>query len=190
MGDARTGPHHGVHRVTRLNLGCGAFYADGWCNIDVARIPAAGINPDVVADIGNLPCADGTIDAVYAGHVIEHVPLDRFDAAMAEIRRVLNPDGGTAWFVCPDVYRAIDQYRAGQCEWSIVDACLEGPDDGIAAADAWDGAYHRWNCHAARLLALVRNTFPQATTVEIGDLPAWLPVVARVGWQCAVTVAA
>jgi 2-polyprenyl-3-methyl-5-hydroxy-6-metoxy-1,4-benzoquinol methylase len=46
---------------------------------------------DVRLDLTRLPFADATFDAVICNHVLEHVPDDK--AAMAELRRVLAPDG-------------------------------------------------------------------------------------------------
>ena len=42
-------------------------------------------------DVMNLPFADSTFDAIICNHVLEHVSSDR--AAMAEILRILKPDG-------------------------------------------------------------------------------------------------
>lgn len=44
-----------------------------------------------VADAQTIPCADGVCDAVFANHMLYHVP-DR-PRALAEIRRVLKPGG-------------------------------------------------------------------------------------------------
>jgi SAM-dependent methyltransferase len=185
--------------VTRLNVGCGTHYAKGWTNLDVHRDPAAGINPDVVASITDLS-AWGThsVASVYAGHVAEHLSIhdnhcwgpgesgSTFDQAMAEVRRVLAPNGSVC-FVCPDVKRALQWWKEGRADWALVDACLEGPDDGIDPASAWDGCFHAWNASEERLLGLVRRTFPNARAVPMDspELAAW-PVVSRAGWQCAV----
>lgn len=183
-----------------LNVGCGPHYAKGWVNVDVVARPEADINPDVVASIINLPYEAHTVHRLYAGHTLEHLSLQNgvdngssspaylstFDAAMLEVRRVLAPDGVAA-FVCPDVYRALDWWKKGNAGWDLVDACLEGPDGGIAGADAWDGCFHAWNCHEQRLVELVRRWFPEATPVPM-DSAALVPfpVVSRVEWQCAV----
>lgn len=46
---------------------------------------------DLRLDITRLPFADGTFDAVFCSHVLEHIPDDR--AAMRELRRVMSPRG-------------------------------------------------------------------------------------------------
>lgn len=48
-------------------------------------------NVDHQVDLTDLPFADGSFDAVYASHVLEHIGDDR--KAISEIRRVLRPGG-------------------------------------------------------------------------------------------------
>ena len=58
-----------------LNLGCGSHVAPSpWVNVDCSY-GTAGFPcfPDVLCDIRTLPWQDGEVDAVYAGHVLEHL---------------------------------------------------------------------------------------------------------------------
>lgn len=179
----------------KVNVGCGNHYANGWTNLDVVKIPDAGINPDVVGSIEDLPFGDGEVDFLYAGHCLEHLRIypdangtTQFDRGLREIARVLGPDGH-AGFICPDVYRAIQWWKEGRAEWNLVDACLEGPDAGIDPETAWDGCFHQWNCHEQRLLELVQRTFPEAIAVPMSS--SFLdpfPLVSRVTWQCAIVI--
>lgn len=52
---------------------------------------SAGMRPDVVADVRALPLADASVDAVLAMHMLYH--LSRPPAGIAELARVLRPDG-------------------------------------------------------------------------------------------------
>lgn len=180
-----------------LNVGCGPHRAvDPWINFDIVDKPDAGIEPDYIAHLHALPVDDGSVFRLYAGHTIEHLSIhdgeppsyaSTFTFSMLEVKRVLDPEKGVAAFVCPDVYRAIQWYRDGRCDFELVDACLEGPDAGIDPASAWDGCFHAWNCHEARLLALVKQTFPNAIAVPLeSSFLDGFPIVSRVGWQCAV----
>lgn len=181
----------------KLNVGAGPHLAPApWINVDLHVDETAGITPDVLANlVDGLPFDDGTVTRLYAGHCVEHISiLPRadgeipFDLAMREIKRLLAPDGVAA-FVCPDVYRAVNWYREGRAPFSLVDACLEGPDDGIDPTSAWDGCFHSWNCHEARLEAWVRRTFPEAHAINLTDTRLHdFPLVSDVGWQCAVLV--
>jgi ubiquinone/menaquinone biosynthesis C-methylase UbiE len=61
--------------------------------------------PNVKFELGGaeaIPASDGSFDAVFMFKSLHHVPLDKMDQAMAEIRRVLRP-GGLA-YVSEPVY--------------------------------------------------------------------------------------
>jgi SAM-dependent methyltransferase len=82
------------------------------------RVPGAAL---LLADVTDLPLADGSVSAVVSANVLEHVPDDV--EALAEVRRVLAP-GGRAAFVVPagpglyDYYdsflRHARRYRRGE----------------------------------------------------------------------------
>ena len=46
------------------------------------------LNPDLVADIKNLPCEDNAYDAVAVFEVLEHLPYEDFEKCLSEINRV------------------------------------------------------------------------------------------------------
>lgn len=76
-----------------LNIGCGHSYRHGWINLDYH----SG-NIEVQANLENgLPFKDGTIDYVYASHVLQHVraPAD----LVTDIHRVLRTGGILEVFV-------------------------------------------------------------------------------------------
>jgi SAM-dependent methyltransferase len=55
------------------------------------------VQPDVLADLTDLsPIADGSADAVWAAHCIEHLYAHQVRRALSEFHRVLRADG----FVC------------------------------------------------------------------------------------------
>lgn len=82
----------------RLNIGAGGKRIEGWLSIDLAG------DPDIVADVRELPLPDGYADEAMAIHVLEH--LYRWDApaALAEWRRVLKP-GGMLAIEVPDLHK-------------------------------------------------------------------------------------
>ena len=59
-----------------------------------------------------LPFADGSVDWVYAEHLIEHVSLTDGTVWLAEVRRILAP-GGVLRLTTPDLATYVDGYRAG-----------------------------------------------------------------------------
>jgi SAM-dependent methyltransferase len=99
-----------------INVGCGPRHSstlptffDSWRQLRVDVDPS--VEPDVVADLTDLsPIPDGSADAVWAAHCIEHLYEHQVSLALAEFRRVLCDDG----FVCvlvPDL-QAVAQYVA------------------------------------------------------------------------------
>ena len=86
--------HGGMVQAYRL-LGLQAFGAD----VKVER-PGESQRPiRTAAGTYTLPFDDGTFDFVYSNSVLEHV--EDLDGAMAEIERVLKPDGTSLHFFPP-----------------------------------------------------------------------------------------
>lgn len=89
-----TGEAHKLARdMVKLNVGGGDVVIDGFTNIDIKN----GI------DARKLPYADGSVDVLYASHILEHFDYDNeVDAVLAEWVRVLRP-GGLLQISVPDV---------------------------------------------------------------------------------------
>lgn len=129
-----------------LNLGCGSRTSPHCVNVDwspylrlgrsrfgsrlaplvlrgVRRERFAALADDVVVhDLRRrLPFDDGSADAVYHSHVLEHIDRDRTVAFLEEIRRVLRV-GGVHRVVVPDLEARCRDYVAH------VDECLADPD--------------------------------------------------------------
>lgn len=64
----------------------------------------ARAEPDVVASMTNLRphFADGSFDAIWSSHSLEHLHAHEIPLALAEFRRILRPDG-FALITCPDL---------------------------------------------------------------------------------------
>jgi SAM-dependent methyltransferase len=98
-----------------LNVGCGAagsglrppgLAGADWHEVRLDADPA--VAPDIVASAHDLsPVADGTMDAVFSSHCIEHLYLDQAVPALCEWRRVLRPEGFLL-LVCPDLQAAAE----------------------------------------------------------------------------------
>jgi hypothetical protein len=163
-----------------LNLGCGDKVCQAhfpWINIDSNPVT----EPDVVADVRDLPYEDGEVDMVYAGHVLEHLSLDDgVPRCLGEIRRVLS-EFGQACFVGPDYDRVV-----GDPQWkemgdydNLVERVLHG--DGSR-----DGAEHLWVATATNTLAEIVKVFPTAHEVDIRTVHGVWPVFNSIGWQFAI----
>ena len=94
-----------------LHVGCGEanpaklpadfFPAGAWQEIRLDIDPS--VAPDVLSSITDMAAvADGSVDAVWSAHNVEHLYPHEVPAALAEFRRVLRP-GGFALITLPDL---------------------------------------------------------------------------------------
>lgn len=160
-----------------INVGCGGHPFDRpWINIDRAYgTRSFPCHPEVLADARDLPFKDGTVDAIYAGHVLEHIEYDECPKALEEFRRVLRP-GGKLAVVGPDMDRAVGEWAEyAQCIWpGLVDDRHE-----------WPGAQHQYCPTAANTHPLIEAVFPNVREIPIGQLDEFWPAPSRDGWQFA-----
>ena len=64
------------------------------------------VAPDIVGSMTAMPAvADGSVDAIFSSHGVEHLYWHDVPSALAEFRRVLKDDGFVA-ITCPDVQAA------------------------------------------------------------------------------------
>jgi hypothetical protein len=90
----------------RLNLGCGHVMLDGYVNIDARELPGV----DVVADLRSLPIDEGTVDEIYAAHVIEHFSDEEIDRFLLPHWRSLLAPGGVVRIVVPDAEAMLQRH--------------------------------------------------------------------------------
>ena len=91
-----------------LHVGCGPkrqentpFAGKPWreLRLDID----ASVQPDVVGTMTDMGAVtDGSVDAVFSSHNIEHLYPHEVSLALAEFRRVLKP-GGIVLITCPDL---------------------------------------------------------------------------------------
>jgi len=121
-----------------LHVGCGpanpgklhsTFHEAGWTEVRL------DINPDVKPDIiGTMTrmydVADGSVDAVWSSHNIEHLYAHEVDIALREFLRVLKP-GGFILVTCPDLQAVAALIAEGKLE----DAAYTSPAGPISPLD-------------------------------------------------------
>jgi len=114
-----------------LNAGCGAgghaglpkFFAQ-WRQIRVDV--NAAVEPDLVASITDLHgIADGSVDAVWSAHCLEHLFAHEVPLALREFRRVLAPNG-FACLIVPDI-QSIAQWIANDRLHETIYESAAGP---------------------------------------------------------------
>lgn len=83
----------------KLNLGCGKDKKIGYVNIDIQE----GLEPDVIDNVQYLKkIDDGTVDEIYASHILEHFPHWQTRAILGTWRDKLK-DGGKLVIRVPDI---------------------------------------------------------------------------------------
>lgn len=107
-----------------LHVGCGPkhgqlpgpFLTDDWTEVRLDLDPA--VKPDIIASITSMPnVPDGSYDAVFSSHNIEHVYSHEVPIALGEFFRVLRP-GGFVMILTPNLMGVAE---------AIVKGNLEGP---------------------------------------------------------------
>lgn len=188
-----------------LNAGCGTHYADGWVNTDSWE--EANTRPDVKVVPGEpYPFPDNHFDAVYLGHVLEHIDWSDVPAFLLDMNRVAKT-GAPILIVGPDVLKTIQLWKEGKEPWHMVLSTMEHQDVNYQPDrehEWWDGATHHWNCHNQRVLELLEDIgFTDISDVydyipnnpsgkewydQVTDI-TW-PVVGKHHWQFALMVRA
>jgi hypothetical protein len=88
----------------RLHLGCADNYLPGWLNIDLAR---PGRKLDLRWDLRRpVPLPAGSVQAIFAEHLLEHLTLGQALGVVEECRRLLDR-GGVLHIGVPDLDRYV-----------------------------------------------------------------------------------
>jgi hypothetical protein len=149
---------------TLLHVGCGpndlnslpAEFHDGtWDEIRYDIDPS--VSPDIVGRLQDMSLLeDGSIDAVYSSHNVEHVWEFEVGKVLAEFRRILNPNG-FALILCPDMMSVAQAITQGYLDKVLYESSA-GP---ITAMDIVYG-YHadiaRGNLFMAHKTAFTADT--------------------------------
>lgn len=144
----------------KLNVGSGDFpFPAPWVNVDSGE--GSTTLCDVYADARCLPFSDGSVEEIYCGHVLEHMPLTDGIGALQEMRRVLVP-GGRIGIVVPDFRESVKRWLKGEFD-------LDYLNDIIIYSYVQDSP-HRW-CYDALTLerAMATAGFRKITPIKTGD---------------------
>lgn len=91
----------------RLHLGCADNYLPGWINVDLAR---PGRQLDLRWDLRRpVPFPAGSIEVIFAEHLLEHLTVCQGLGVVRECRRLLSA-GGVLRIGVPDLSRYVKSY--------------------------------------------------------------------------------
>ena len=93
--------------MKKLNLGSGNELLQGYINIDLYN-PKADLKHDLTKP---LPFEDGSVDEIYAKHIIEHFTVNEWIDIKKDWYRVLKV-GGKLTIECPDIVRCMKHFLA------------------------------------------------------------------------------
>lgn len=150
-----------ARRGLYVQYGCGLCAPDGWMNFDASprlrfeRIPGVSTLAGTVGKrlfpsnisygdiVFGLPLADGSADAVYASHVLEHLSRKDVTRALANTLRVLKPSGVFRMIV-PDLEWRAERYLQDKQKGG-----LHSADDFINDCSIGETEHLRGACAAA-----------------------------------------
>ena len=118
----RTGPG------PRLHVGSGSQHLEGWINLDLRPLPGV----DAVVDV-TRGLAFKDAEAVFAEHFLEHLAADHALDFLAEVQRILRPEGRIR-LSTPNL----------DWVWATHYRLEAEPDDKIQGALALNRAFHGW----------------------------------------------
>lgn len=148
------------------NLGCGVHYHCEWDNYDFAPASPAVKGLDLSK---SLPFSDAVYEVCYTSHVLEHLARERVPGLLAEILRILKPEG-VLRIVVPDLEAIARLYLAE----------LEA----AAAGDSVAADRHEWM--TLELLDQMTRSFSggfMGRTMRSRPLPHRSFIESRIGWE-------
>jgi len=94
--------------ATKLHLGCGRNYMEGWVNVDIAT----NVRADVHDDVTVLSAIDNeSADLIYASHVLEHTGRNSWRDVLKVWASKLKP-GGILRIAVPNFEAAVSWYAS------------------------------------------------------------------------------
>ena len=93
----------------KLHLGCGPRYLPGYTHVDVQEYPHVNIIQDITQEMDHL-FAPGTVDEIYACHVLEHIPRAQVITTLCHWQNLLKI-GGKLRLAVPDFEAVVELYR-------------------------------------------------------------------------------
>jgi predicted SAM-dependent methyltransferase len=148
----------------RLHLGSAWQPKEGWFNIDLVGHPV-----DLAWNLAHgLPFPDGSAEAIFHEHLLEHLPLEAAAKLIEESHRVLGA-GGVMRIAVPNAGRYLDSYANGG--QGLIDEYRPGrPTNLLAAQEVFYRHGHRsaWDLETLELFVRAGG-FEQCEERGFGD---------------------
>ncbi len=118
--------------VVRLHLGCGSKILRGWVNVDNRG------EPDLNADITDLPYLENSVEEIMAIHVFEHLYPWKVEEILKGWRKILKP-GGKLILEMPDLKKVLKHFQDPKAHPSLTMLALYGGEatDRIEELHKW-----------------------------------------------------
>ena len=98
-----------MSQLKRLHLGCGPRYLFGYIHVDAQKYPHVDIVQDITQDMSHL-FTPGSIDEIYACHVLEHIPRSEVVTTLCHWHHLLKI-GGKLRLAVPDFEAIVKIYQ-------------------------------------------------------------------------------
>lgn len=125
-----------------LNLGCANTSGKEFINIDVEPWPIINHIQDIT-DLSNF--RDESVDMIYASHVVEHIPREKFASTIKEWTRVLKK-GGVFRFAVPNFDALLDIYIKSNRDIDLIQ------DQVLGQNPPYNNHYTLWSFEKAKNL--------------------------------------
>lgn len=149
---------------TLLHVGCGtstirnlpSFFHDGtWDEIRYDINP--DVQPDIVGELQDMSLLeDGSVDAIYSSHNVEHVWEFEVQGVLAEFRRVLKSNG-FALILCPDIMSVAQAITKGRLEGTLYESPV-GPITAVDVLYGYQSDISKGNIFMAHKMAFTADT--------------------------------
>ena len=137
--------------LKKLNLGSGSFFKEGYINVDHRAIEGV----DVIADIGDLPYAQGSLDEIFLSHVAEHFTERKFTELLKYWYSLLAKNGKVV-IIVPDIDAMIRRYVDKDITWSNLRQVILGGQD-------YNSDYHFNAFSTDYIEEVVKSSLPNAS---------------------------
>ena len=113
-----------VDKIKKINIGSGRDIREDYVNVDHRQIDGV----DVVADVHSLPFEEGSLDEIYASHVVEHFTEKDAKNILAYWFTLLKKDG-VIRIIVPNIDVMAREYAKGNITWSAFHSVILGAQD-------------------------------------------------------------